>query len=249
MSVPQPTLYQGHVMHMRLIPRAHRFRYGVFSLLVDIDRLDEMPLVRNRFGLMSFHDRDHGARDGSPLRPWVDRELSEAGLPGAASVMLLAFPRILGYVFNPLSVYFCYDNENRLFATLYEVKNTFGGQTVYTHATTQRGGAIRQTQHKEMYVSPFVEMDQTYQFTIQPPSDRFALRIRQSGKAGETLIATHTAKGEPLTRSALRRAFLRHPLMSFRVIALIHWQALRLFLKGVPFDPDGRSVDETQKTA
>lgn len=248
-------LYLGHVMHMRLIPRTHRFRYRVFSVLVDIDRMDavlgRLRLLRhNRWGLMSVMDRDHGPRDGSPLRPWVDRQLSRAGLAPAARVELLSFPRMLGYGFNPLSVYYCFDADDRLSALIYEVKNTFGDQIAYAlPAGPEAGGAYRQMQGKEMYVSPFIDMDQTYRFALNAPGDKLALRIRQAGPEGETLIATHTAKAAALTDAGLARAFLGHPLMTFRVIALIHWHALRLFLKGIRFNRYSLSETGRKRTA
>ncbi len=237
------TLYRGHVMHMRLLPKRHRFRYRVFSVLLDIDRMEEtlgrLRLLRlDRFGLMSMHRRDHGARDGSALRPWVDAQLAGAGLPPAARVEMLSFPRMLGYGFNPLTVYYCYSPDGSLTSLIYEVKNTFRDQVAYAlPAGAPTGGVYRQLQGKEMYVSPFIAMDQTYRFAHNAPEARLALRIRQAGPEGETLIATHTGKGRPLTDRALAWAFVTHPMMSFAVIMLIHWHALRLFLKGIRFHP------------
>jgi hypothetical protein len=227
-------------MHMRLIPRRHRFRYRVFSILLDIDRLDETlgasrVMRRNRFGILSFHDRDHGPRDGGALRPWVDAELARAGLPRPERVELLCFPRMWGYVFNPLSIYYCLDGEGNLTAVLYEVKNTFGDQIAYALPVgAASGGAFRHSQAKEMYVSPFIGMDQTYRFDIAPPDARLALRIRQAGPEGETLIATQTGDARPFTDAGLLGAALSHPLMTFKVMAAIHWEALRLWLKRVP---------------
>lgn len=237
---PPARLYTGHVMHMRLNPRRHKFRYRVFSILIDIDRMDQITgplrlLAHNRFGLMSLMNRDHGARDGTALRPWVDETLRRAGLSAAARVELLSFPRMLGYGFNPLSVYYCFDAEDRLTSIIYEVKNTYGDQIAYALPVETGKGPVEQQQRKEMYVSPFIEMDQTYRFTLGPPDERLALRIRQAGPDGDVLIATHTAKGRPLSDAALLRAFVGHPLMTFRVIALIHWHALRLALKGIRF--------------
>lgn len=234
-------IYQGHVMHMRLRPRTHRFRHAVFSLMLDVDRLDEtargLRLLRhNRFGLLSVQDSDHGARDGSPLRPWIDTQLARAGRPAAARVAMLSFPRVLGVAFNPLTVYYCYDADDALASVIYEVKNTFGEQIAYTLPVGGvAGGAYRQTQRKRMYVSPFIGMDQTYRFTLNDPGEKLALRIRQAGPEGETLIATHTAEARPLSDAGLARALLRHPLMGVRVIALIHWHALLLALKGVRY--------------
>lgn len=226
---------------MRLIPRAHKFRYRVFSLLLDLDRLEEgasaLRLFRlKRFGVLSFVNDDHGARDGSALRPWVEQQLARAGLPRPATILLHCFPRLWGYVFNPLSVYYCYDGDGRLESVVYEVKNTFGGQEVYALAVEgEDGGAIRQEQDKAFWVSPFIPMEQRYRFTVHAPGERISMRIRQAGPEGETLIATHVAAGAPATDSAIARAVLAHPLMTLKVIAGIHWEALRLFLKGVPF--------------
>jgi len=256
-ELPGNTLYSGHVMHMRLIPKRHRFRYRVFSLLLDIDRLDRLNGIRllrhNRFGLMSVMDRDHAARDGSPIRPWVDAELTKAGVRPCPCVMMLSFPRMLGYGFNPLTVYYCFSTDNRLAGVIYEVKNTFGDQVAYTLPVDSPGhGVVQHSHRKEMYVSPFIEMDQVYRFLVHPPGDRLALRIRQAGPQGETLIATHTGLGTPVTDRALLKAFVLHPLMTFRVIALIHWQALKLVLKGMkyrryPEDSDRQKAVATQR--
>jgi DUF1365 family protein len=249
---PAARLYVGHVMHMRLIPQRHRFRYRVFSVLIDIDRIEAVLagswLMRhNRLGVLSLHDRDHGLRDGSPLRPWVDAQMARAGLARPERVDLLAFPRLWGFVFNPLSVYYCSDGEGVLTAVIYEVKNTFGGQVAYVlPAGAPRGGAYRQTQGKGMYVSPFIAMDQTYRFDLAQPGKRLAIRIRQSGPEGETLIATQTGEARPFTDAALARAVATHPLMTLKVMVAIHWEALRLWLKRVPI---ARAPDATPAEA
>lgn len=227
-------------MHMRLAPVQHRFRYRVFSLLLDIDRLDETIgrlrlMGLNRFGLMSFHDKDHGARDGSALRPWIDKEHVKRGLPRPDRVWVLAFPRMLGFVFNPLTLYYGYDADGALTSVVYEVKNTFGDQTCYVLPCASRGEAVAQDQKKMMYVSPFIELDQTYHFRLNPPGDRLGLRIKQDGTEGETLISSLNADAAPLSDRSLLRAFVGHPLMTLKVVAGIHWEALRLSLKGVYF--------------
>ncbi|MEO1313700.1 MAG: DUF1365 domain-containing protein [Pseudomonadota bacterium] len=255
MSRPAGRIYFGHVMHMRLRPKRHQFRYRVFSLLLDIDHLEETTgtsrLLRlNRFGLMSIHLKDHGARDGSPLRPWVDAQLAQAGEPPAHRVEMLSFPRMFGYGFNPLTVYYCYGAGDRLTSLVYEVKNTFGDQVAYTlPAGAQSGGTFRQRQAKEMYVSPFIAMDQVYRFAHNAPDARLALRIRQAGPEGETLIATHTGTARPLTDRALAWAFVTHPLMSFAVMALIHWHALRLAFKRIRFHSYSKPKDVQKSPA
>ena len=233
------SVYAGHVMHMRLRPRPHRFRYGLFTLLLDVDRLPEtatrLRLLRvNRRGLLSHRDADHGPRDGSPLRPWVEAQLARAGRPRPARIALLAMPRLLGYAFNPLSVYFCLDREGRLETLLYEVKNTFGDQIPYV-LPAEGEGIRRHAQVKEMFVSPFIGMDQTYRFDVLPPGERLAIRIKQGDRDGDLLIATQSGDRLPLTDATLARMLLRFPLVTFKVIAGIHWEALRLFLKGAPF--------------
>ena len=228
-------------MHMRLTPFAHRFRYAVFTLLLDIDRLEETLrplrwLALDRRGVLSFHRRDHGPRDGSALRPWVEARLEEAGRPAPHRIRLLSFPRILGYGFNPLSVYFCEDAEGRLQSVVYEVKNTFGDQHPYVLAAeADADGTVRHIQDKDFFVSPFIGMDQTYAFTIREPGERLAIRIRQRDRAGPWLIATQNGTRRALSDRELRRQWLRHPLMSFKVIGAIHWQALRLWLRGARF--------------
>ena len=242
-----PCLYEGEVMHARLSPFLHQFRYRVFTMLLDIDRLEETVsplrwLRLDRFGLLSFYRKDHGARDGSDLRAWVDAELKQAGRPPAARVMLLSFPRILGYAFNPLSVYFCEDADGRLESVIYEVKNTFGDQHPYILATPEdRDGAHRHAEAKDFFVSPFIDIGQIYGFTIRKPGARLSLKIRQHDADGRAeqplLIATQSGHRRPLDDPNLLRIWLRHPLMTVKVIAAIHWQALRLAIKGAPFRP------------
>lgn len=234
-------LFAGHVMHMRLIPARHQFRYRVFSLLLDVDRITDTLsglrlLSHNRFGLMSFRDKDHGARDGSPLRNWAEAQLATKGLPKPARIELLCFPRMLGYGFSPLSVFYCYDENDAFYAVIYEVKNTFGGQEAYVlNAGTSDGGQFYQQQDKRFFVSPFIGLDQRYRFTIAPPGEKLRLRIKQAGPEGETLIATQTGTARALNDAQLARLFITHPLMSLKVMASIHWHAFRLFLKRVPF--------------
>lgn len=236
-------LYQGHVMHMRLTPFVHKFRYRVFTLYLDVDRLAEtistLRLLKlDRFGLLSFHHRDHGLRDGSTLRPWVESLLAEHGMSAPAKIRILAFPRFFGYVFNPLSVYFCEHEDGSLRAIVYEVKNTFGDQHPYVVPIDSRGSSLeRHEVDKGFYVSPFIGMKQTYKFTIRQPDEKLSLRIKQHDETGPWLIATQSGDRRPLTDRELLRQWLRHPLMTFKVMVAIHWEALRLAIKGARFHP------------
>ena len=238
------SLYWCRIMHERLLPFRHKFQYRVFSLLLDIDRLPAIAgasrLFRyNRSGLFSFHDRDHGARDGSALRPWVEAALASQGLQAAgARIRLLCFPRMFGYVFNPLSIFFCYDAQDRLRAVLYEVKNTFGDQHGYLIEAPGRdqGDVVEQSATKRFHVSPFLPLDGSYRFRLSPPGERIAVQIRQHGPGGALqLIATQTGRREDLTDHTMVKALIRHPLMTVKVIAGIHWEALHLWRKGAAF--------------
>ena len=224
---------------MRLRPFRHQFRYRVFTALLDIDDLASArrPVFGvDRFNLFSFHCKDHGARDGSPLRPWVDAQIAGAGLPRPDRVMLLSMPRFLGWAFNPISIYFGYDANGALESIIYEVKNTFGDQHPYVHdARPDSDGAARHQQTKEMYVSPFIEMNQTYRFTVRPPNERLALRIKQTDAGADLLIATQSGERRALTTGTLVQLGLTHPLAALKVFVAIHWQALKLKLKGARF--------------
>lgn len=233
-------LYAGSVMHMRLRPRTHQFRYRVFTSYLDIDRLDDLERLRfmsvDRFNLMSFRTRDHGPRDGTALRPWVDRQLAAHGGPPATRVMLLSFPRLLGYAFNPISVYYCFGADGALESLIYEVKNTFGDQHAYVCGAEVSGdGAARHERRKALFVSPFIDMDQVYRFTAPPPDDRLAMRIRQHDGEGDLLIATMNGKARDLDDRTILAMVARQPLMTFGIMAGIHWEALKLYLKGAPF--------------
>jgi len=243
---PTSSLYLGKVMHHRLEPVRHRFVYRVFSLLLDLDRLSELDrrlrlFSVNRANLVSFLERDHGARDGTPLRPWVDDRLREHGLdPAGGRVLLLCFPRLLGYVFNPLSIYYCYDRSGGLAALLYEVKNRCGEQHAYVLPVAPAEGAgarVRQSCAKRFYVSPFIAMAARYRFRLAPPGERLSVVIQEEVEHRAGFVATLTAQRRPLTDQALLLAVLRLPLMTIKVIAAIHYEALRLWLKGAPLQP------------
>jgi len=245
-------LYTGRVMHKRLMPFGHRFVYRVFSLWLDLDEIPSLGrrlklFSHNRLNLLSFHDRDHGPRNGSALRPWLENALvnAEIDLRGGA-IRLLCFPRVLGYVFNPLSIYFCYHADGRLLAVLHQVRNTFGEMHCYlipVADSRKPGAAIRQRCDKQFYVSPFIGMKATYRFRLFEPADRLSIVIRQSVPEGQMLVASQTGQRKKLTDGALLKAFLGHPLMTVKVMSAIHWQALWLWLKGAkihrrPAPPD-----------
>src|ERR1700712_2614583 len=235
------SLYVGEVMHARLKPIGHRFSDRVMSLLIDVDRLAaadrQSPLFGiNRAALYSFREADHGDRDGSSLRAWAQRCAAERGIDlGGGRVLLLCYPRLLGYTFNPLSVYFCYRADGELALMIYEVRNTFGDIHSYALPVqpNQRSAAgVRQQHEKLFYVSPFIEMAMRYHFRVSPPDQRVKLRILETDGDGPLLAATFNGRRRALNTAQLLRAFVALPLVTFKIMAAIHWEALRLWLKG-----------------
>lgn len=237
-------LYFGGVMHKRLLPFRHRFDYRVVALFADLAELPDLHrrlrlFSLDRFNVFSFHARDHGPRDGGPLRPWIDARLAEAGIDLAGGpVRLLCFPRLWGYAFNPLTVWFCHHRDGRLLAVNYEVSNTFGRHHHYLIPVApdhRPDRTLYQACHKGFHVSPFIPMEGGYAFRVKEPGERLGLAIRQHVDAGEILVATQTGRRAALTDRNLLRALVGYPLMSAKVIAAIHWQAWKLWRKGATF--------------
>lgn len=239
-------IYGGQVMHQRLAPVRHRLAYRMFSLLLDID---ELPALHarlrwfsvGRFNLFSFRPEDHGdgmATDAPGLRAHIEARLGEAGLPTGGTIRLLALPRLLGYAFNPLSVWFCDAPDGSLQAIVYEVNNTFGERHSYLIevAPTQRHAeVIEQRSDKRLFVSPFLGMDFTYCFRIEPPRQHLSIgvSVHRADDGAAVLNARLDAARQPLSDGALLRTFFAYPLLTLKVVVGIHWEALRLWTKGV----------------
>ncbi|MBN9015861.1 MAG: DUF1365 family protein [Rhizobiales bacterium] len=244
MTETASALYAGSVMHVRLKPRRHRLAYRIFSLLLDLDELETLDrrlrlFSRNRFNIFSFHDGDHGGYAAGDLKAQVEGLLVSAGLePDGGPVRLLAMPRLLGYAFNPISIYFCHRRDGSLLALLYEVNNTFGQRHSYLIPVTD-GAAypLRQRAEKQFYVSPFMDMDLTYAFRIRPPGDEVHVSILASDAEGPVLSAVHHATRRPLDDVELARALAAYPFLTLKVMAGIHWEALRIWIKGIGLRP------------
>lgn len=241
-------LYPSVVTHRRLRPVHHAFSYRVLSTLIDLDELpdldrDEGLFRHNRRSVISFLDRDHGPRDGSPLRPWIDGHLAAMGIDlDGGRVRILCSPRILGYVFNPLSVWFCHHRDGSLRAILYEVRNTFGEYHNYlipVEPGRLPGAVVRQSCRKEFHVSPFMPMDLRYDFAVREPGERVsvAMRLHRADRADEAdamFVAAWRGRRVEFSSSNLRRELSANPMSTVKVIAGIHVEALRLWVKGAP---------------
>ena len=243
-TVDQAALYVGKVTHRRLKPMGHRFRYRTYSLLIDLDAIDEVaassPLLsHNRWNLYSVYDKDFGPRDGSPLRPWIESQLTKAGINiEGGAIRLLSFPRILGYTFNPLTIWFCYHADGTLRAVLHEIHNTFGQS--HSHLVPIDPKVAEPHRHqftKELHVSPFFDREGDYSFTLRPPDDRFSVSIDYRVGGQRHLKATMATHRRRLTTGALLWAFVTHPMLTAKVTIGIHRQALRLLVKGAKYRP------------
>lgn len=232
-------LYEGRVVHRRLRPVAHRLEYRVFSALIDLDELPALDAAFNRFSrgranLFSFHDADYGVGAPADLAAHIRESLRERGVDAAGPIRLLCYPRMLGYAFNPLAVYFCHGGDGGLSAVLYEVTSTFRERHAYlAPIEAADASALRHAADKRLHVSPFMDMDARYDFYVRPPADEVVVAIRQSDGEGALLNAVFAGRRVPLSDRALVGAFARHPLMTLKVIAAIHWEAAKLLAKGL----------------
>ncbi len=242
--MPGPNaLYVGEVVHRRVHGIDHVLRYRLYMLLLDIDATEALLrplrwLTHGRFGLMSFSPRDHGDRSATPLRAQIERHLAAAGIDLAGgSIRLLTMPRILGYGFNPLSVYFCHHADGRLAALLYEVTNTFHERHSYLVAlpSDPPPGPVRQTSDKTFFVSPFMDMDLSYDFTVRPPDEAVSVVVAVRKGDQPVLTASFAGRRRPLTDAELIRTWLTHPLLTFKVMWGIHWEAAKGMLKGARY--------------
>ena len=233
-------IYNGKVIHKRFKPKEHYFKYNVFSLLIDLDELNIIQnkikvFSYNKFNIISFFDIDHGPRDGTSIRQWILKNLKDLGIhDNKIKIKLLCYPRIFGYVFNPLSVFFIYDKNSKLISIFYEVKNTFGEQHTYLFKTSD-DKTIKNNCSKKFHVSPFIEMECNYYFRVLKPSDKMSVIIDQSDNNGKLLYASQDGVAKELNQKNLIISYICHPLMTFKIIAAIHFEAFKLWLKGIKF--------------
>jgi len=236
-------VYSAEVMHQRFTTAQYRFRYRIFSLLLDIDGIEQAAASTrlfslNRFNLLSFHAADHLPEGETDLRAWAERVLAGGGIDGGRlKIRLLCFPRLLGWVFNPLSLWYCETPEGRPAAVIAEVRNTFGERHCYLlkPQAGEENWPLRQRHTKEFHVSPFIGMQAEYDFRLSRPDERLGVLIREYEGDRLMLVASQTGSRRPFTDGQLFLQVLRVPLQTLKVFAAIHWQALKIWAQGARF--------------
>ena len=235
------SIYNGQVIHKRFKPKVHSFKYSVFSLLIDLSELELLDkkvnfFSYNKFNWISFYDKDHGERDGSSLIDWVNKNLKKNNITSEKiKIKILCYPRIFGFVFNPLSVFYVYNSNNNLISILYEVKNTFGEQHTYIFRVEKDGNLIQNNCTKKFHVSPFIKMNCNYFFRLLKPGNKISVIIDQYENEDKILYASQDGIRTDFNTKYLIKSFLNHPLMTFKIIIAIHYEAFKLWSKGIKF--------------
>ncbi len=237
-------IYLGQVMHQRFFPMQYQFRYGVMSLRIDIDRIEAETaqlkrLSLNRFNLFSLNYADYGRRlKDQAWRVWADELLAEYGLPEPAKrIELVCFPRFMNITFNPLAMWYAYNAADEMVGIIAEVSNTFGQ---WHHYVLTQGGEpladkIKVKARKVFHVSPFIGMDCWYNFRFHKPGEHYKMGIYQTENGQPVLTSTQVAQASALTDKNLFKAALKHPFNTLKVVVMIHWWALKIWLKGGTF--------------
>lgn len=242
-------------MHGRLFPKKNSFRYGIYYVALPLSKLSDMPLAYNKWGMQSFYDKDHGPCDGSALEPWARGILKEYDLNEVANgeITLVTMPRVLGYVFNPVSFWLCADKGGQIRAIIAEVHNTFGERHSYLCAYDD--GRVIQSDdvisgEKLFHVSPFLEREGHYKFKFQIDNEQFAVYIDFYNKDEKKQLVTYL-KGQwaPMTNKALFKAFKSSPLVPLKAVMLIHWQAAKLVAKGIKYIGRPKQLQKTVSRA
>ena len=235
------SIYNGQVIHKRFKPKIHSFKYKVFSLLIDLSELETLDkqvnfFSYNKFNLTSFYDKDHGNRDGSSLISWVHKNLKKNNIiTDNIKIKILCYPRIFGFVFNPLSVFYVYNSNENLISILYEVKNTFGEQHTYIFRVEKDTNLIQNNCSKKFYVSPFIEMNCNYFFRLLKPGNTISVIIDQYENEDKILYASQDGVRTNFNTKYLVKSYLKHPIMTFKIIIAIHYEAFKLWIKGIKF--------------
>jgi len=243
-----PKILFGRVMHARLLPKKNAFNYGIYYISIPLSQIQNLPIAYNKFGLLSFYDKDHGECDGSDLESWVKQILLDYKINDITDITLTCMPRVMGYVFNPVSFWVCRDKNQNIRAVICEVHNTFGEKHSYLcahpdHRPIENSDILKG--EKLFHVSPFLKREGHYEFQFHITNDDLKIDINFFNGDGDKQLLTYL-KGdfEAMNKQCLRKAFWRYPLVTFKAIILIHWQALKIITKGIKYisKPDQKSI-------
>ena len=238
----EPSIFFGKVMHKRLFPRGNRFVYGIYYLAFPLSKMQSMPMALNRFAPLSFYERDHGDCNGRDLESWARGILENYNITAAdGDITLVCMPRVMGYVFNPVSFWLCHDKDNAIRAVICEVHNTFGEHHSYLCAHPDQKPITSDdvlTGEKLFHVSPFLKREGHYTFRFDINVNAFNAWINfHDGNGDKQLVTSLNGALSPMDARSLRKAFWCYPLVTVKAIILIHWQALKLVLKGIKHIP------------
>lgn len=239
MALNSPQLLTGNVMHKRLLPKVNAFTYGIYYLAFPLSQIYDLPIAYNKPGALSFYDKDHGNWDGSNLQAWARDILRDYNSPADGEIVLICMPRVLGYVFNPVSFWLCHDKDGQLRAVLCEVHNTFGEKHTYVcahgdHRPIERDDIL--TAEKLFHVSPMLEREGHYTFRFDSRGNQYSVWIDYyDGDGKKQLVTALSGRYENMTQRSIQGIFWRYPLVTFKAITLIHWQALKLLSKGIKY--------------
>lgn len=251
MGINTPQLLTGKVMHKRLLPKVHAFHYGIYYVALPLSKLNNMALAYNHFAPLSFYDKDHGPRDGGALEKWARDLLKQHQIEADGEITLVTMPRVMGYVFNPVSFWLCQDKEGQLRAVLCEVHNTFGEDHTYLCAHQDQRGITELAPlyaEKLFHVSPFLKREGEYEFRFNIQNDQFNIVINYHNETGhKQLITSLVGSLQTLSTSSLRFAFWQYPLVTTKAIVMIHWHALKLLLKRIKYI--AKPTQKEQKTS
>jgi uncharacterized protein len=236
------SIYDCTVMHHRLEPKQHRFSYRIFMFYLDLNEIDDLSqrfrlFSKNRFNVFSFRDRDHLPLTGKTVKENISDFLSTKGVESSGMrICILTNLATFGYTFNPVSFYFCFDQENRPVCAVAEVGNTFGEQKLYFFDQEQiEDGAFRKKTTKYFYVSPFIDMDADFDFHLNVPEEKLNIQINDLQHGRKFFLSTLTGRRKPISDTAMLWHFLRFPFIPLQIITQIHWQAFKLFLKKLSY--------------
>ena len=249
MGINTPKLINCEVMHQRLRPRKNAFRYDVYYLGIPLSQIESNAIGErlnlNRFGLHSFYEKDHGYRDGTSLKAWLYDMFDTYKFEKPKEVFLISMPRILGYVFNPVSFWFCWNRKDELYAVVSEVNNTFGETHSYLTYLDDKDTNGDYVAKKVFHVSPFLEREGYYDFQFSLSDDSIKIHINLFDNNKEKILLTSlSGKFDDLNSMSLKRAFFRVPFATMKSIFLIHFQAVKLLLKKIKFISKPKQLDD-----